>query len=62
MEKSSCVKVIERKEVRGDDPFKYILPSESEVLYEYQSPRMKRFLKGRMEGEKELVLLSGEEE
>ena len=35
MKKGGCVKVIEREEVRRDDPVKYFLPMGSEVLFEF---------------------------
>ena len=36
MEKGGCVRVIEGKEVRRDDPVKYFLPARSEVPLESQ--------------------------
>ena len=35
MKKGGCVKVIEREEVRRDDPVKYFLPMGSEVPFEF---------------------------
>ena len=65
MEKGEYVRVIEGEEVRRDDPVKYFLPGGvgstswgPEGVMAIEVPRMKRFLQeGRMEGEKELVLL-----
>ena len=55
MEKGGCVRDIKAEEVRVDDPVEYFLPTGIE--------RMRRFLKeGRMEGERESVLLSVGEE
>ena len=60
------IRLIEGEEVRGDDPIEYFLPTGvastfwvSEGVMAIEVPRIKRFLEEeRMEGEKDLVLLS----
>ena len=69
-EKGGCVRVIEGEDVRRYGPANTSSPRWSKVtlesqreLWQLKSPRMKRFLvEGRMEGEKESVLLSVGEE